>query len=145
MSEVFNDRMEAGWYYVGDLCYVLHDEWNEVCHHIIDGHKCLEGQFQLDDGRKFAIFNTAHGDGRYKDQFGREYSVDAGSIGCIRLDQINMTDARNFLEGGQAIEMTASFVPGARDGLIMFGPVVINTDSDGSEWEDDEQPDEENE
>ena len=23
--------MKAGNYYIGDLCYVLHDEWNEVC------------------------------------------------------------------------------------------------------------------
>lgn len=28
--------MKAGTYYVGDLCYVLHEDWDEVCSLIID-------------------------------------------------------------------------------------------------------------
>ena len=121
-------RLPAGWWWVGDICYVLHDEWNEVCHHTIVDDKCLDGTFALDDGRQFAMFRTAHGDGVFKDMQGREYCVDSGSIGCVRLDHINMQDERNFLQGGHAVEMTEDFTPGSRDGILVFGPVVINTD-----------------
>jgi hypothetical protein len=80
--------MKAGTYYVGDLCYVLHDEWDEVCELIIKDNVCLDGEFTLRDGRRFAIYGTAYGDGNYFDQNGKSYDVDAGSIGCILMNDI---------------------------------------------------------
>ena len=38
----------AGKYYVGDLCYVMHDEWDEVCGLFFKGrddHGCNQGVF----------------------------------------------------------------------------------------------------
>ena len=80
--------MKAGKYYVGDLCYVLGDRWTEVCDLIIVGHKCLDGEFELADGTKFAIYGTAYGDGHYLDQKGNGYPVDSGTIGCVLAEQI---------------------------------------------------------
>ena len=37
----------------------------------------------------FATYSTMHGDGCYLDNEEYEYPVDAGLIGCIRLDDIN--------------------------------------------------------
>ena len=40
----------AGKYYVGDLCYVMHDEWDEVCGLFFKGrddHGCNQGMFEL--------------------------------------------------------------------------------------------------
>ena len=53
--------MLAGQYYVGDLCYVMtDDEWDQLCSITIKDHKCLEGEFNLPDGRRFAMYGTMH-------------------------------------------------------------------------------------
>lgn len=126
--------MEAGSYYVGDLCYVLHEEWDEVCGLIIKGNNCLDGEFNLKDGRRFACYSTMWGDGLYLDQYGREYGVDAGLIGCILMSDIGFDDDRNFVSGGQVQTFDQSFTTdGGRgergwDGVIRIGHVVIETD-----------------
>lgn len=134
--------LPAGKYYVGDLCYVMHKEWDEVCGLFFkdrDDHGCNEGEFNLKDGRRFASFNTKYGDGSYYDQFGDEYGVDAGLIGCIALNDIDLTNDDNFIRGGQIIEFVSDFsVSGSQglsrkdwDGVIQIGHIVIKTDDDG--------------
>lgn len=131
--------LPAGKYYVGDLCYVMHEEWDEVCGLFFkdrDDHGCNEGEFNLKDGRRFASFNTKYGDGAYYDQFGDEYGVDAGLIGCIALNDIDLTNDDNFIRGGQIIEFVSDFsVSGSQglsrkdwDGVIRIGHIVIKTD-----------------
>lgn len=131
--------LPAGKYYVGDLCYVMHEEWDEVCSLFFkdrDDHGCNEGEFNLKDGRRFASFNTKYGDGGYYDQFGDEYGVDAGLIGCIALNDIDLTNDDNFIRGGQIIEFVSDFsVSGSQglsrkdwDGVIRIGHIVIKTD-----------------
>lgn len=131
--------MPAGNYYVGDLCYVLHDEWNEVCDLLFagrDDHGCNEGEFTLADGRRFAIFNTAYGDGSYEDQCGRGYSVDSGSIGCILLNDIDLLNDQNCIRGGQVLEMPRTFKAWGDGGVMHFGEVVIDTAAE--DWGDDD-------
>jgi len=141
----------AGKYYVGDLCYVMHSEWDEVCGKFFEGrndHGCNQGVFQLKDGRKFASFNTKWGDGSYRDQFGRQYSVDAGLIGCISYDDINWAED-NSPQGGQVIVFEHDFeVSGGNginrnewDGIITIGNLEIKTDGDDDSWYDDEEND----
>lgn len=123
--------MRAGLYYVGDLCYVMHDEWNEVCGLFFDGrddHGCNEGEFNLKDGRRFASFNTRWGDGEYQDQNGNRYGVDAGLIGCIRVDDIDSTNSSNFTGGGQLIDFPEDFDCYYDHGLIVIGDIKIDTD-----------------
>ena len=120
--------MKSGTYYVGDLCYVLHDEWDEVCELIIKDNVCLDGEFTLKDGRRFAIYGTAYGDGTYLDQSGNEYGVDAGSIGCILLSDINLESEGNFLTGGNIVPFESDFRTDEEDGRIMFGSLIIDTD-----------------
>lgn len=136
--------MPAGRYYVGDLCYVLHDEWDEVCELFFKDrtdHGCNEGEFTLKDGRKFACLNTAYGDGTYCDQRGRSYSVDAGSIGCILLSDLELMDTGNFISGGQVLEFPSDFDVGSAKGVLYFGSVAIDTDPP-YEVEEDEYEDE---
>ena len=126
--------MTAGKYYVGDLCYVMHPEWDEVCELLFAGRNdggCNEGEFNLSDGRRFAIFNTAYGDGLYPSNIGSNFSVDAGSIGCIRIDDIRdpeATEAR-MKSLGAIVEFGTDFVTEGdrRSGIIQFGRVVIET------------------
>lgn len=137
----------AGKYYVGDLCYVMHNEWDEVCVKFFEGrddHGCNQGVFQLKDGRKFASLNTKWGDGGYKDQYGRNYDVDAGLIGCIAIKDIDLDSSDNSTRGGQIIEFDRDFeVHGGTglsrsewDGVIRIGNVTIKTDEEEEEYEE---------
>lgn len=122
--------MPLGKYYIGDLCYVLSDEeWEQVCRITIVGNKCIEGEFNLPDGRRFAMYNTAYGDGLYKDGNDREYSVDSGTIGCILLDDIKADKYDESLDRlGSVYDFYANFVTSNDKGVIQFGRVMIDTD-----------------
>lgn len=127
--------MPAGKYYVGDLCYVMHPEWDEVCDLFFAGrsdHGCNEGEFVLKDGRRFACYNTKYGDGLYPSNVGANLSVDAGCIGCIRVEDIRDPEATlaamNSL--GTIVEFGTDFVTGGDSrgtGTIQFGRVVVET------------------
>ena len=121
--------MPAGKYYVGDLCYVMdHDDWHQVCARTIQGNKIVDGEFELDDGRRFAIYGTAYGDGEYYDQYGHTYSVDAGSIGCILMSDIRANKYDNLLDLGAILEFAEPFETGSQGGQIEVGHVIIDTD-----------------
>lgn len=129
--------MPAGRYYIGDLCYVMTDtEWEEFCSLTIKENMCLDGEFTFKDGRRFATYGTAWGDGVYYDQYGREYSVDAGLIGCIKVDDIVAEKYDNIEELGNISDFGVEFSPtGGRgmhgwDGVIKFGGLQIKTDGD---------------
>jgi len=126
--------MPAGKYYIGDLCYVMDDtEWVEFCSITIDGHNVIDGEFQLKDGRRFATYGTAYGDGVYHDQYGHSYSVDAGLIGCIKIEDIRANNYDNLLDLGSIMEFDNSFATsGGRgetdwEGTIQFGHVMVET------------------
>ena len=125
--------MQEGRYYIGDLCYVMSDEeWDEVCSITIKDNKCIEGEFNLKDGRRFALYGTAWGDGLYNDQYGHSYSVDSGTIGCILESDIK-EKIDDILQLGVLIDMNTPFVTsGGRgdpdwEGIIQFGTVMIET------------------
>ncbi len=129
--------MPAGKYYVGDLCYVMHPQWDEFCELTISQHEVSDGEFTLANGTKFSFRGTAYGDGCYEDQFGGSYPVDAGLIGCILVDDIN--DPEADLEAGQIIEFTSPFETSYEDGVIYIGHLRINTgDEEYDEYEEDE-------
>lgn len=116
-----NDRQfQPGTYYVGDLCYILDDVWDEVRKFLgSDGEVC-----KLPDGRKFVMYSTAYGDGEYKDTEGREYGVDSGTIGCVKVKR-----GQKPVEGGHLIRFEEPFNTQKEGrGVIHIGPVEINTD-----------------
>jgi hypothetical protein len=82
--------MIAGKYFVGDLSYALGPDWDQVLGLIFKGEgkdiTQVEGEFNLSDGRRFAIFSTKVGDGVFEDQEGRAYGVDSGNLGVVALE-----------------------------------------------------------
>lgn len=120
--------MKAGKYYVGDLCYVMNDVWDEVVDLIFtkDGRP-LNGEFNLKDGRRFAIYTTAYGDGTYYDGEGGRYFVDAGVIGCIAMDNIDTSNERNDVDGGNVIVFKEDFNTSSDGENITIGNVTILT------------------
>jgi hypothetical protein len=126
--------MPAGVYYVGDLCYVMtDDEWDQFCAITIKDNECLEGEFTMPDGRRFATYGTAYGDGEYKDQYGNQYGVDAGLIGCIKLTDIKLNVSDVHYLGAVHTFANDFETTGGRndthwDGIIHIGHVRIETD-----------------
>lgn len=77
------NKLPAGTYYVGDLCYVLSDEdYDEI----VCTFQYNDGDVHTVKGFTFAWISTAYGDGCYTDSKGNEYPVDAGLIGILRVD-----------------------------------------------------------
>jgi len=129
--------MPAGTYWIGDLCYVMHAEWEEVCDITIEGHNCLDGEFTLADGRRFATYGTAFGDGEYVSNTGHTLGVDAGLIGCILLSDIDTSNTENRVELGMIHVFDVPFETEEEDGTIVFGDVYVPTKwdgNDGDEW-----------
>ncbi len=127
--------MPAGRYYIGDLCYVMtDDEWDEFCSITIKGNECLDGEFEMRDGRRFATYGTKWGDGEYQDQHGNRYGVDAGLIGCILVEDIRAEKYPNIENLGAIHEFGTDFVTGGGrgshnwGGAIQFGRILIQTD-----------------
>ena len=117
--------LPKGVYYIGDLCYVMHNEWDELCQLLEGDQYPNEGQFRLSDGRQFAMFNTAYGDGEYYDKQGRAYCVDSGSLGCIKVE--NLTEEVDEALGN-IVEMPHDFYCYSDGKTIRFGHVAIETE-----------------
>jgi len=128
--------MKAGKYYVGDLCYVLHDRWDEFCALTCSGSRVLDGEFNLRDGTRFATYTTRWGDGNYFDEQGKSYDVDAGLIGCVALEDINFADPSNSIVGGRVVEFVRDFATFSSGGVISIGTITIDTDPEHAEEED---------
>ena len=74
--------LPAGNYKIGDLCYG--GNWAEILEHPDAFGKTCSGK--LKNGKEFWFSGTAYGDGAYFDQYGNQYYVDSGTIGCIQVD-----------------------------------------------------------
>ena len=116
--------MKAGTYYIGDLCYVLGDDdatWAEVCSHIETG-----GERRLSNGTEFAIYSTRYGDGVYDDNSAHSYTVDSGTLGCVRVGDLP-ADANT--ESGRIVTFAEDFKTRKtpKTSTIVFGGVRIRT------------------
>ena len=127
--------MTKGEYIICDLCYVIDERWDEVCSHLFSKkNEKAGGEFELEDGIKFAVYGTAWGDGCYEDNLGNQYGVDAGVIGCIKVEDLHkMGESPSDL--GTIHTFEEDFETGYNDGVITFGHVVINTDPNFEESE----------
>lgn len=133
-------------YYVGDLCYVMHPEWDEVCDTVSFDNE--QSAYTLADGRQFFMLNTAYGDGSYNDPAGREYFVDSGTLGAIKVEDITDPAFKENVERGlgQIVEMPGELTEDdcyADRGTLVFGTVIIETA--GEEEEEDYEDEDEDE
>jgi hypothetical protein len=135
----YTAQFPAGEYYIGDLCYVMHAEWSEVCDITFAApNDMVEGDLSLADGRRFFIASTAYGDGTYNDNKGNYYPVDSGSIGIIAVKDIAPADLEN-IESGAVHTFDNEFDIYALAGIFEFGGVVIDTayaDSEDDEYDE---------
>ena len=135
----YTAQFPAGEYYIGDLCYVMHAEWSELCEIMFAApdDDMAEGDLSLADGRRLFIASTAYGDGTYNDNKGNYYPVDAGTIGIIAVKDIAPTEVEN-MHLGVVHTFTEDFGVYAFAGVFRFGDVAIDTAYEDSEEEDDD-------
>lgn len=102
-------QFKAGAYILGDLCYVLTDkQWSEVCNAMEEQgeeqYKPHTGKpHTLSDGTIYGILGTQNGDGCYDSNWGAEYGVDSGTLGCVLVTDSTLQllpDAWESLRGG---------------------------------------------
>lgn len=127
------EKLKAGTYYVGDPCYVLRKEngfdWGEV----LDETNHF-GHGDYFEYRGHGLFTSRlGGDGEYKDQEGRLYSVDTSSIACI---PVAMLGEKPELAAGHAHvhEFTEDFECFDGGDFIYIGHLRICTGQDESDW-----------
>ena len=136
-------KFKAGIYYVGDLCYVLSDRWDEFCSLTIAGNDVLDGTFVMKDGTVFYTHCTMYGDGTYHDQNGRAYGVDAGLIGVVSIDDID-EDSIDTIEGGVVTLFEKDFECSYKDGVFYIGDITIDTgETCDADFNDEEYEEEE--
>ena len=138
---MISSTMPMGRYWVGDLCYVLRSNWEDVCSKMF-GEGDGDGVFTLENGTKITIFSTKYGDGTYEDQFNNQYPVDSGTIGCVLLADIKDEDANLAL--GNIFDFESVFSVSSEDGLLMFDYIIIKTGEEDPEEEDDYLEEDEN-
>lgn len=110
-------------FYIGDICYVLS---NEVYHDVWGNQNSYqEGKIQVSD-YAFAVDRTAYGDGTYADNNGREYFVDAGIIGCVPFELVDME------------KIHESYDPGA-DPIDILNDLGIFIEGSQAEFETDDE------
>lgn len=98
-------KMPAGKYYLGDPCYVIHDElWPEFCNQI-DDSRIRNGDIITFQNHPVFVTSTNYGDGVYQDQLLNFYGVDAGIIALVPLEICKKRTLENNFEGlGHAFE-----------------------------------------
>jgi hypothetical protein len=138
-------QMPAGVYYIGDLCYVMSDRWDEVVDLMFpgDARSATNGDLTLADGTRFVSFSTAYGDGSYQGTNGKEYSVDAGLIGCILVsDCVDLDEAEAARLGSVETFDTPWIAYCDGNGDMSFNGIQINTayqeNYDEDDYEDDD-------
>jgi hypothetical protein len=118
-------------YVICDLSYVTNDkEWSELYNLFL----VEEGpELTLSDGRKVFMQRTMYGDGQYFDGQNREYYVDSGTLGAMKISDIT---ALNKLQNVKEMELgvitaleydlTVENVT-EDEGNLIFGNVVVVT------------------
>jgi hypothetical protein len=145
MNKMTN-KLPAGTYYVGDLCYVVpDDDWRKFCDRMFPDGYPVGGVKEMADGIKYADFCTKYGDGVFGDYYaGGAYMVDSGSIGCIPMcalhPDLSHDEVRDF---GNIVSFDEAFEVGYDDvtGTITFGDIHIVTGEDDEEDYDCEEDD----
>ncbi len=126
--------LPAGKYYIGDLCYVLHED---IYDKVFGGFGYDDGLYtEKEMGLSFFVGSTAYGDGLYKDDRNREYCVDAGIIGICPAELMYKDEDG---DGGQVFTFTEPVSCRIKHGIFTFesGHQYVRINTAGSDDEED--------
>ena len=134
-------EVPAGQYILGDPCYAVpDDEWMELLESC-DYFENPIGKITRRDKSYYRIvaFSTRWGDGCYRGTDGNSYPVDAGLIGLVPVEAVDMDALRDDLCTVVTFDKPTKCGTDG-DGKLRFGHITIDTDP--AQDEDDEDEDE---
>lgn len=116
--------MPAGYYYMGDPCYVIPDEkWGKF----VDKTFQYEGtMFKFSDYPCWT-HGTYLGDGVYFDDFNNFYSVDSGLIGVVEIGVFMFDIEPQDITDGRIVDFKEPFEVYYQDGVFNIGHFQIDT------------------
>ncbi len=136
-KEVYRFEAPPGTYYIGDLCYFLHDKLYDA---VYGGHGYESGLYTQKNGDPdfFMVDNTAYGDGCYNGSDGFEYGVDAGIIGIASRNLGPKDDSEVY--GGQLHTFKDPVEIKFKNGVFRFNSrsKYLIIDTEGSTYNSDE-------
>lgn len=141
-------EVPAGRYVLGDPCYAVPDsEWMELlesCEFFNSPIGTIrrspkEGTFNVMETFKVVAFGTRWGDGCYRGTDGNSYPVDAGLIGLVPVEAVDMDTLRDDLCTVVTFDKPIKCGTDG-EGKLRFGHITIDTDP--AQDEDDEDEDE---
>lgn len=133
------NTLPAGTYYIGDLCYILQDDfWDDVCELYFDKnpnqtvfeYKLAEPYLKDRQVIPFAMMRTRWGDGTYPDLNGNWFDVDSGTIGCIEVNDYESLTGSCTLDVNSLFTFDKEFEVYYENGYLRFGHIEINTSGD---------------
>lgn len=140
-EEVSYDTFSDKGFYVGDICYALYDEdysgiWGDKYHY-------EDGEIDI-NGYTVCVHGTMWGDGGYPGSDGNTYGVDAGVIGIVPLEVVDMNSSSircgRIVEG--AGEATLEYDNGTFTINLPKETITIPTgDDEDDDWDYDEWED----
>lgn len=127
----FMKLLPAGDYLIGDLCYIVPDEyWSDLCDQWFA--KDSDGITAVYKDATVYAFSTAYGDGVYTGSNGFKFSVDAGLIGIMpAVDTVRYEDREGDLF--TRVTFDKEFMIATDGSTLMFGDIVIETGEDQPE------------
>jgi|SRR5690554_3500584 len=119
--------MPAGYYYVGDPCYVVADsKWPSFVDETFK-HEPNKFTFQ---GYPCWVHGTYFGDGEYYDDFNNSYGVDSGIIGVVEIGVFMFDIEPQDITDGRIVEFKEPFEVSYGDGVFSVGHFQIDTKCD---------------
>lgn len=124
----YSTKIPAWTYVLGDPCYTLIESagdqfWEE-------GKVNWNFYNTTIDGYRIVAFSTAHGDGCYRDNLGREIGVDAGVIGLVPIELADPAKLARCSGNGYVHVVTfkrAVTCSRSATAVLKFGPYKIKT------------------
>lgn len=131
--------LEKGTYYIGDPCYVFNESWENVLHET--QHFNEANDHVLINGYKVVGGSTAYGDGKYFDNTGKSYYVDAGLIAILPVALLSIDNKTSIEEveksdGMHIVTFENDFTAETDNGVFYFGYIVIDTKGTDEDDED---------
>lgn len=124
-----------GKYYIGDLCYALHDKIYDGVFGDLGGYD--SGLYSKGDSF-FMVDSTAYGDGLYRGTDGYDYGVDAGIIGICSADLID-SENESAESGGKIYTFVDPVYIKFRGGVFHFHSGSIEFKIDTCGYDEDEE------
>lgn len=140
IKNVKKELFPAGFYYVGDLCYLLQDEKNDkfislykhyVCGFVYGKDNKNKKRFvTCEDISFFGYFNkTSYGYCGFKDNNGNRYSIITCLLGIVQLTTNELLlKARSAEEytNAKVLQFNEPFEVCSKRGKFIFGDVIIS-------------------